>query len=77
CQEFCAIKMTNFRSEEMWLSSFTDLNPLNYAVWGTLKKVTNKTSHQNVDSLKKTSIMAVWDKLSEGFIINSCKTLTS
>ncbi|QQP39751.1 Uncharacterized protein FKW44_013563 [Caligus rogercresseyi] len=68
--------MANFWSTEMWPSSSPDLNPLDYAVWGTLKKETNTTSHPNVDSLK-TAIVAEWDILSEEFIINSWKTSTS
>ncbi|QQP58555.1 Putative LOC100197594 [Caligus rogercresseyi] len=58
CQEFCAINMANFWSKEMWPSSSPDFNPLDYAVWDTLKKETNKTSHPNVDSLKTAIIVA-------------------
>ncbi|QQP53333.1 Uncharacterized protein FKW44_005782, partial [Caligus rogercresseyi] len=57
CQELGAINMANFWSKDMWPSSSPDLNPFDYAVWGTLKKEMNKTSHPNVDSLK-TAIAA-------------------
>uniref|UniRef100_A0A0K2TN17 Uncharacterized protein n=1 Tax=Lepeophtheirus salmonis TaxID=72036 RepID=A0A0K2TN17_LEPSM len=68
CQKLCADNVAVFWHKDMWPSSSPDLNPLDFAVWGTLERETNWTSHPNVDSLKAT-IVKEWNNLSEKFII--------
>ena len=50
-----------------------DLKPLNYAIWVILENKTNATSHLNIGSLK-TAIEEEWNKMSEEFILNACKS---
>uniref|UniRef100_A0A0K2VB12 Uncharacterized protein n=1 Tax=Lepeophtheirus salmonis TaxID=72036 RepID=A0A0K2VB12_LEPSM len=63
--------MADFWPKDMWPSSSPDLNLLDFAVWGTLERETNRTFHPNVNSLK-AAIVKEWNNLSEKFIINSC-----
>ena len=53
-----------------------DLNPdlnLDCAIWDVLENKTNVTSHLNIGSLK-TAIEEKWNKMSEEFILNECKS---
>ena len=50
-----------------------DRNPLDYAIWSILENKTNATSHPNIGSLK-TPIEEEWNKMSEEFILNTCKS---
>ena len=50
-----------------------DLNPLDYAIWGILENKTNATSHPNI-GLLKAAIEKEWNKMSEEFILNACKS---
>ena len=51
-----------------------DLNPPDYAIWGVLEKnKTNVNSHPYITSLK-TAIEKKWKKISEEFILKSCKS---
>ena len=50
-----------------------DCNLLNYAIWGVLENQTNATSHPNIRSLK-TAIEEEGNKMSEEFILNTCKS---
>ena len=49
-----------------------DLNSLDYTIWGVLENRTNATSHLNIGWLK-TSIKEEWNKMSEEFILKTCK----
>uniref|UniRef100_A0A0K2VAR5 Uncharacterized protein n=1 Tax=Lepeophtheirus salmonis TaxID=72036 RepID=A0A0K2VAR5_LEPSM len=49
-----------------------DLCPLDFFL-SNLERETNSTSHTNEDSLT-SSIVALWDNLSDEFVINSCMT---
>ena len=50
-----------------------DLNPLDYAIWGILENKTNAISHPNI-GLLKTTIEEEWNKISEEFILKTCKS---
>ena len=50
-----------------------DLNPLDYTIWDVLEDKTNATSHPNIGSFK-TAIEEEWNKMSEEFILNACKS---
>ena len=51
----------------------TELNPLDYVLWGILENKTNATSPSNINSLK-TGIEQEWNKMSEEFILKACKS---
>ena len=50
-----------------------DLNPLDYVVCGVLENKTNATSYPNIGS-SKTTIKEEWKKMSEVFILTTCKS---
>ena len=71
-------KPKNYRNNLtfLWSPSSPDLNPFDCAIWGILeeeKKKTNATSHANIGSLK-TAIEEEWNKISEEFILRTCKS---
>ena len=70
-QKFCSLNMANFWDKTFWPPSSPDLNVLDFAVWGYLERLTNKTPHKNVDDLK-ASIMKHWDEMSADFLVRSC-----
>ncbi|KYN39306.1 hypothetical protein ALC56_06315 [Trachymyrmex septentrionalis] len=39
-------------SKEFWPPNSPDLNPLDFYVWGVVERVTNKSRHPNVASLR-------------------------
>lgn len=41
-----------FRSKAFWPPNNPNLNPLDYYVWDVVERVTNKTRHPNVTSLR-------------------------
>ena len=49
----------------LWPPSSSDLNPLDYTIWGVLEYKTNAASHPNIEE--------VWNKMSEEFILKACK----
>ena len=51
--------------------SSSDLNPLDYTIWGVLENKTNATFHPNISSLR-TAIEEEWNKKSEEFILKAC-----
>jgi len=48
-----------FWSKEFWPPNSPDLNPLDYYVWSVVERVTNKSRHPNVASLR-TAIKAAF-----------------
>ena len=56
-----------------WIPSGSDLNLLDYAIWGVLENKTNATSHLNIGSLK-TANKEKWNEMSEEFILKACKS---
>ncbi|KYM94846.1 hypothetical protein ALC62_14441 [Cyphomyrmex costatus] len=40
------------RSKEFWPPNSSDLNPLDYYVWSVVERVTNKSRHPNMTSLR-------------------------
>lgn len=70
-QKFCKDNFADFWPANFWPSSSPDLNPLDYAIWGTLEHSTNSTSHPSVAHLKEALVLE-WDNMSEAFILDSC-----
>ena len=48
-----------FWSKDFWPPNFPDLNPMDYYVWGTLERMTNKNPHHNLDSLRTAIVEAM------------------
>ena len=60
-----------FIEPEMWPPDSPDLNPVDYAVWGSLQeKVYPRRRFTSVKQLKR-AIIEKWDTLSHGFINRS------
>ena len=57
----------------LWPPSNPDRNPLDYTIWGVFEYKTNATSHPNIGS-PKTANEEKWNKTSEEFILNACKS---
>ena len=51
----------------------TSFKRLYYTMWGILENKTNATSHQNI-GLLKTAFEKEWNKMSEEFILEACKS---
>lgn len=54
-----------FWSKHFWPPNSPDLNPLDYYVWGTLERETNKSSHNTVESLKRAITTAAANMLAD------------
>jgi len=74
----------SFIEPQMWPPNSPDLNPVDYAVWGTLRQqVYHNRKFTTVDQLKQV-IVEEWNKLPQSFIgslylsltpkINTCNT---
>jgi len=55
----------------MWPPNSPDLNPVDYAVWGTLHQLVHK--HRSFTSIAelKQAIVSAWQQLSQAFIDKS------
>ena len=58
----------------LWPPSSPDLNLLDYALCDVLGNKTKATSHSNI-GLLKIAIKEEWKKMSEEFILKTCKSL--
>jgi len=55
----------------IWPPNTSDLNPVDYAIWGALQQmVYHRQSFVSVDELKQT-IIETWQKLPQSFIDKS------
>jgi len=53
-QNWLSDNIDMFWSKEFWPPNSPDLNPLDYYVWNVVERVTNKSKHPNVTSLRTT-----------------------
>ncbi|EFN80751.1 hypothetical protein EAI_08338, partial [Harpegnathos saltator] len=51
-KNFLSDNVDMFCSKEFWPPNSTDLNPLDFYVWSVVERVTNKSRHLNVASLR-------------------------
>ncbi|KYM94327.1 hypothetical protein ALC62_15046, partial [Cyphomyrmex costatus] len=58
-QNWLSNNVDMFWFKEFWPPNSPDLNPLNYYVWSVVERVTNKSRHSNVTSLR-TAIKAAF-----------------
>ncbi len=75
-QDFLRANFGSFWGKEIWPPSSPDLNPLDFSIWGVLEAKACRTSHKNVEDLKK-SVKSAWRSLSTQYIQNTCKSLRS
>ncbi|XP_059081907.1 uncharacterized protein LOC131879566 [Tigriopus californicus] len=70
-QNFCESNMAAFWPANFWPPSSPDLNVLVFNVRGYLERLTNKTPHPNVDSLR-ASIEKHWALMPPSSIVDAC-----
>ena len=61
-QQWCNEHLPGFIRHDEWLSSSSDLNPMDYFVWRYLKNTINSTVCQNLEELKHRLVID-WDNL--------------
>jgi inhibitor of nuclear factor kappa-B kinase subunit alpha len=71
-QEWLAANTADFWDKSSWPPSSPDLNPLDYSVWGVVEAKACRTSHANVDDLKK-SIIKAWRSMSKDYLVKTCR----
>jgi len=65
-----------FWFKEFWLPNSQYLNPLNYYVWSVVKRITNKSKHPNVTSLR-TTIKAAFADIDSATLQCACERFRS
>ena len=60
-----------FWSKEFWPPNSPDLNPLDFYVWGVVERVTNKSRHPNVASLR-AAIEAAFTDMDRDALKRAC-----
>ena len=60
-----------FWSKEFWPPNSPDLNPLDYYVWSVVERVTNKSRHPNVASLR-AAIEAAFANMDSAALQRAC-----
>ncbi len=58
-QNWLSVNLQMFWSKEFWPPNSPDLNPLDYYMWGVLKRNSNKSRHPTTDFLKAAIDLAV------------------
>jgi len=53
-QNWLSDNVDMFWSTEFWPPNSPDLNPLDYYVWSVVERITNKSTHSNMTSLRTT-----------------------
>ena len=62
----------NRTTANIWPHSSSDLNPLNYFVWGAVERETNKHPLNTLNSLRVT-ITRIMTRMDEDHLIRACK----
>jgi len=61
----------NFIEPDTWFPNSSDINPVDYAIWGALRqRVYHQLRFKTVEELRR-AIVTEWQKLSQRFIDNS------
>ena len=71
-QDWMSENLHDHITPNMWSPSSPDLNPLDYYVWGVVKRETNKHPHNTLDSLR-AAITRVMTYMDEDHLIRACK----
>ena len=51
-QEWISVNVPNFISKKQWSPSSSDLNPLDFGIWGYLESKVSATHHKSLEALK-------------------------
>uniref|UniRef100_A0A1I7XN71 DDE_3 domain-containing protein n=1 Tax=Heterorhabditis bacteriophora TaxID=37862 RepID=A0A1I7XN71_HETBA len=62
--ELCREQFPDFWGKDIWPSNSPDLNPMDFAIWSILENKLNRTSYNNLDSLK-VALVKSWDEISQ------------
>jgi len=65
-----------FWFKEFWPPNSPDLNPLDYYVWRVVERVTNKSRHPNVTSLR-TAVEAAFADIDSVTLQRACECFRS
>jgi len=65
-----------FWSKEFWPPNSPDLNPLDYYAWSVVERITNKSRHPNVTSLR-TAIEAAFADIDSATLQRVCERFRS
>lgn len=71
-QNWLSDNLDMFWSKEFWPPNSPDLNPLDYYVWSVVERVTNKTRHPNVASLR-AAIEAAFRNMDSAVLTRACE----
>ena len=66
-QNFCKENFRNFWSKDMWPPCSSDLNSMDFSVWGILQKRACEKKYHSVESLKR-DLLKEWEKLPQGML---------
>ena len=59
---WCRCNFKGFWEKELWPPSSRDLNPMDFGLWSILETKACRTSHPNLDSLKR-KLTSAWDEI--------------
>jgi len=71
-QNWLSDNVDMFWSKEIWPPNNPDLNPLDYYVWNVVERITNKSQHPNVTSLR-TAIEAAFVGMDSATLQRACE----
>ena len=69
-QDYLKEKVSDLIDSDRWPANSPDLNPMDYSVWGALKKKVYRSSSSTTEDLK-AAIVKEWRALSQDFIDNA------
>ena len=70
-QAWCRCNFKGFWEKEFWPPSSPDLNPMDFGLWSILETKACRTSHPNLDSLKR-KLTSAWDEIDPEVVRATC-----
>ena len=70
-QAWCRCNFKGFWEKELWPPSSPDLNPMDFGLWSILETKACRTSHPNLDSLKR-KLTSAWDEIDPEVVRATC-----
>ena len=70
-QAWCRCNFKGFWEKELWPPSSPDLNPMDFGLWSILETKACRTSHPNLDSLKR-KLTSAWDEIDPEVVHATC-----
>ncbi|XP_067123165.1 uncharacterized protein [Centruroides vittatus] len=74
-QNWLSNNVVMFWSKEFWPPNSPDLNPLDFYIWSVVERVTNKTRHANITSLR-AAIDAAFTNIDRETLKRACARFT-